>query len=144
YDYTTITNQDIRLPKTVTDLSVKTMAAQVEPEVLTYPWDIKGYDKEYAHELIRQGHWKNDSADHGLVWVDANGKLWGDKNGHPLSFSFEEARVGIRDDLRNYEPELPNDDLNAIERGNAKKIAAGKKFGETKFRSLVSKVNKEN
>jgi hypothetical protein len=145
YDYVTITNNDIRVPKTLPGSTVQTYAATIEPEVATFDWDTKGYDKDYARELIRQGHWKNDNADHGLVWVDANGKLWNDKNGHPLSFSFEEARTGVRDDIRNYEPEpAPAEDMNIIERGNAKKIAAGKKFGETKFRSLVSKVNKEN
>jgi hypothetical protein len=96
YDYTTIDNQEVRIPHDTTGDIVKTYAAKIAPQVETFPWNTKGYDKDYAKELIRQGHWKNDSADHGLVWVDANGKLWSDANGQPLSFSFDEAKTGIR------------------------------------------------
>lgn len=96
YDYAVINNQEIRIPHDTTSDIVKSYAAKLTPQVMTFPFDTKGYDKDYAKELIHQGHWKNDSADYGLVWVDVNGKLWNDKNGHPLSFSFDEAKTGIR------------------------------------------------
>ncbi len=96
YDYTVLDNNEIRIPHNTTGEIVKSYAAKMTPQVATFPWNTKGYDKDYAKELIHQGHWKNDSADYGLVWVDANGKLWTDANGHPLSFSFDEAKTGVR------------------------------------------------
>lgn len=99
YNYATINESEIRIPKEVPRGTIISFADKVQPEMDKFKWDLKGFDKDYARQLIEQGHWKNDAVDYGVVWVDANGKLWTDADGHPFGFSFEEAKTGIRSPL---------------------------------------------
>lgn len=164
YDYTTIGNSDIRIPHDTTSDIVTSYAEKVTPEVNTFGWNFKGYNKDAAMRLIQDGHWKNDSADVGLVWVDTNGKLWTDSNGHPLSFSFGEAKTGVRNkhmdspdtktneslvkQLNNVTPAATegviannsDDQLDEIDRRGAEMMKRGKKMG-TKVHELLTQAN---
>lgn len=150
YDYTSLNNHEIRLPKNISQINVKNYAVKMEGHVNSFGWNLGRYDKDIAKELIKQGHWKNDTVDHGLVWVDANDKLWTDKNGHPLAFSFNEATTGVPDhvadnrlitqtenDISNPDTDLAKDPaLMEIDKKGAKMIAAAKKHT---YRSLIGK-----
>lgn len=103
YEYATINNNEVRIPKeaNITDQIVRDYAYKLEETQLrNFDFDMRGYDEytaqAYKNNIIYNGHWKTDDVDHGLVWVDENGKMWTDKNGHPLSFDWEEAKTGIK------------------------------------------------
>lgn len=97
YDYTLIgeQEQELRMPHNLTSAALQSYAAKMESQVDTFAFNLDGTDKATARRLIHEGHWENDDVDYGLLWVDASGRTWTDKNGHPLSFSFDEARSGM-------------------------------------------------
>lgn len=92
YNYADLNNHVIRLPKDYPEKSLQDHAKNTKAMVDGFKWYIApNVNREDAMDLIQNGYWRNDNVDHGLVWVDVNGKLWADKDGQPLGFSFEEA-----------------------------------------------------
>lgn len=98
YSYTSIGNSKVRIPKTLPANTVKEFADKMQDGVSSFPFNMEGSDKARAKIAIEHGHWRNDNVDHGMVWVDANDVMWTDKNGHPYSFSFDEAKTGVLQD----------------------------------------------
>lgn len=150
YDYTKIGNQDIRIPKDYPDIAIQTAAQQAEKGVATFPWNIlPSVNRADAMELIEAGHWVNDAVDNGLVWVDANGRQWSDKNGHPLSVSFtnanslekagtantpEQIPAGIQQVVETGQPAPDTED--EIDRIGAEKLKQGQAAGK-RMRELI-------
>ena len=94
YSYTSISNNPIRLPKNIPAETIKSYAAEKQKELDTFPFNFDGVNKGDAQFVLRNGSWKNDDTDSGLVWVDHSGVMWTDHNGHPFGFSFKEAISG--------------------------------------------------
>lgn len=92
YDYTQVGNQNIRIPKDYPQSAIISAANKAQKGVSSYAWNILPTTNHAdAMELIEAGHWVNDAIDNGLVWVDANGRQWSDKDGKPLTVSFHDA-----------------------------------------------------
>lgn len=92
YNYMDLNNHQIRLPKTYPEKAIQDYAKKTTGMVDSFKWYIAPHvNREDAMDLIKNGYWRNDNVDHGLVWVDVNGRMWADDNGQPLAFSFDEA-----------------------------------------------------
>lgn len=162
YDYTKIGNQPIRIPKDYPQMAITSYAEKAKSGVSSYPWYISdGVDRNDAMELINNGHWTNDNVDHGLVWVDANGRQWSDKNGKPMAISFSDANSPaktetghvdsakinheITDDnliVGDNESDSLDDQLKDIDQAGKELMIRGKKNGK-KFRKILADA-KEN
>lgn len=101
YTTTMMNGQQIRVPKQYTPETIKAYANSMQEKVADFPFVTSGATPDLPsaprasdvdREIIQKGHWANDPLDHGLVWVDMNGKLRTDRNGKPLAISFDEAQ----------------------------------------------------
>jgi len=151
YNYTSLDNKMLRLPKSASPQAVKSYATRMRSEMHKFNFDMRGDDMVRAQYAIAHGHWVNDSIDDGLVWVDSTGKMWTDANGHPYAFSFRDAEIGVKHiaipATQKMEQPQVTDDLDAglydndeqlanIERIGRIQEKAGKKAG-AKYRNLI-------
>ncbi len=159
YDYTKIGNQDIRIPKDYPPMAITSYAEKAQKGVSSYPWNISAnVNREDAMQLIENGHWVNDPVDHGIVWVDANGRMWSDKNGKPMAVAFSDANAPAKTatghvdsaKINHDESEMNNDivpgntDFSDDETPEQKKLTAammrrGEKHGK-EFHTLMESV----
>lgn len=96
YNYTSMNNKQVRLPKNISAQAVKSYAAKMRADLSKFNFNMEGFDRVRAQQAITHGYWGNDSIDDGLVWIDANGLMRTDANGHPYAFSFRDAEIGMK------------------------------------------------
>ncbi len=154
YNYTSMNNKMLRLPKMISEQAVKSYANKMQADLPKFNFNMEGVDRVRAQQAIKYGHWANDSNDDGLVWVDSSGKMWTDANGHPYSFSFRDADIGMKHInipvTQKVEKPIEQDDIDTglyqndeqltnIERIGRKMKKAGQEQGK-KFRKLMQSV----
>lgn len=158
YTYTSMNNKMVRLPNQVSADAVKSYANKMQADLSQFNFNMEGVDRARAERSIQYGHWANDSIDDGLVWVDSSGKMWTDANGHPYSFTFRDAEVGmphvnIPVTKKSMQPQTeqnvdqgtqPSDpDLDAIDRAGQAKLDYLKKHGSSYSRLMKSAQDKK-
>lgn len=105
YEYINIHDQIVNVPKGYTPQIIKDYALKREEKLKDFPFKITESTQGGAlrpeqaaaldRDLIMKGHWVGGSNDNGLVWVDFNGRLPTDKEGHPFYFAFQDAEHGF-------------------------------------------------